>query len=259
MALIPIDVALGGINSIRGLIGANEADRERRRQLEQAAAQRRMAIDMLAKRSQDAFDAFQRWEQSFNPQATLNQIGQASAENLGTVLKNLNVGPMGEYRKDDTPRVMAARVATTEGLLKEQAARLAAQQQFENERYARLSDVNQRRFEEAQGRGNFATEFAREGMAMPGNNLDTFMQNLIGGGFAKRLEEQYFKKPKSETTGTTTGTTSRQVWDEKYPTPGSMAESLEQLKNFKIGYQGKPAIQLSGLGYNLYNPFGKKD
>jgi hypothetical protein len=179
MALIPIDVALGGINSIRGLFGANEADRERRRQLEQAAAQRRIAIDMLAKRSQDAFDAFQRWEQSFNPQATLNQIGQASAENLGTVLKNLNVGPMGEYRKDDTPRVMAARVATTEGLLKEQAARLAAQQQFENERYARLSDVNQRRFEEAQGRGSFATEFAREGMAMPGNNLQTYLGNLV--------------------------------------------------------------------------------
>jgi len=134
---------------------------------------------MLAKRSQDAFDAFQRWEQSFNPQATLNQIGQASAENLGTVLKNLNVGPMGEYRKDDTPRVMAARVATTEGLLKEQAARLAAQQQFENERYARLSDVNQRRFEEAQGRGSFATEFAREGMAMPGNNLQTYLGNLV--------------------------------------------------------------------------------
>jgi len=114
MALIPIDVALGGINSIRGLFGANEADRERRRQLEQAAA-----------------------------------------------------------------RVMAARVATTEGLLKEQAARLAAQQQFENERYARLSDVNQRRFEEAQGRGSFATEFAREGMAMPGNNLQTYLGNLV--------------------------------------------------------------------------------
>ena len=179
MALIPIDVALGGINSIRGLFGANEADKERRRQLEEAARQRRIAIDMLAKRSQDAFDAFQRWEQSFNPQATLNQIGQASAENLGTVLKNLNVGPMGEYRKDDTPRVMAARVATTEGLLKEQAARLAAQQQFENERYARLSDVNQRRLEEAQGRGNFATEFAREGMAMPGNNLQSYLGNLV--------------------------------------------------------------------------------
>ena len=179
MALIPIDVALGGINSIRGLFGANEADRERRRQLEQAAAQRRIAIDMLAKRSQDAFDAFQRWEQSFNPQATLNQIGQASAENLGNVLKNFNVGPMGEYRKDDTPRVMAARVATTEGLLKEQAARLAAQQQFENERYARLSDVNQRRFEEAQARGNLGGQMQEEGMRMPGTNLQSYLGNLV--------------------------------------------------------------------------------
>ena len=226
MALIPIDVALGGINSTRGLIGANEADRERRRQLEQAAAQRRMAIDMLAKRSQDAFDAFQRWEQSFNPQATLNQIGQASAENLGTVLKNLNVGPMGEYRKDDTPRVMAARVATTEGLIKEQAARYAAQQQFENERYARLNDVNQRRFEEAQGRGSFATEFAREGMAMPGNNLDNYIQNLVAMN----------KKQKEPA--------SRQPWDERLPTP---AKDLGYNAIPQLGYQGQTGIQLSGL------------
>lgn len=222
MALIPIDVALGGINSIRGLFGANEADRERRRQLEQAAAQRRIAIDMLAKRSQDAFDAFQRWEQSFNPQATLNQIGQASAENLGTVLKNLNVGPMGEYRKDDTPRVMAARVATTEGLLKEQAARLAAQQQFENERYARLSDVNQRRFEEAQGRGSFATEFAREGMAMPGNNLQTYLGNLVS------------MMPKQEKKTPTAGT-------------ATTAKDLGYNPVPQLGYQGQTGIQLSGL------------
>lgn len=192
MALIPIDIALGGINSIRGLIGANEADRERRRQLEEAARQRRIAIDMLAKRSQDAFDAFQRWEQSFNPQATLNQIGQASAENLGNVLKNLNVGPMGEYRKDDTPRVMAARIATTEGLLKEQAARLAAQQQFENERYARLSDVNQRRFEEAQARGNLGGQMQEEGMRMPGTNLQSYLGNLVS--MMPKAEKQ---KPKA--------------------------------------------------------------
>ena len=229
MALIPIDVALGGINSIRGLFGANEADKERRRQLEEAARQRRIAIDMLAKRSQDAFDAFQRWEQSFNPQATLNQIGQASAENLGTVLKNLNVGPMGEYRKDDTPRVMAARVATTEGLLKEQAARLAAQQQFENERYARLSDVNQRRLEEAQGRGNFATEFAREGMAMPSNNLDNYIQNLVAMN----------KKQKEPTP--------KQTWDERLPTP---AKDLGYNAIPQLGYQGQTGIQLSGLDIN---------
>ena len=43
-------------------------------------------------------------------------------------------------------------------------------------------------------------QMQEEGMRMPGNNLDTFMQNLIGGGFAKRLEEEYFKKPKPKAT-----------------------------------------------------------
>lgn len=232
MALIPIDVALGGINSIRGLFGANEADRERRRQIEEAARQRRMAIDMLAKRSQDAFDAFQRWEQSFNPQATLNQIGQASAENLGNVLKNLNVGPMGEYRKDDTPRVMAARIATTEGLLKEQAARLAAQQQFENERYARLSDVNQRRFEEAQFRGNLGGQMQEEGMRMPANNLQTYLGNLVS------------MMPKQEKKTSTAGT-------------ATTAKDLGYNPIPQLGYQGQTGIQLSGLT-DINKAFSKK-
>ena len=88
MALIPIDVALGGINSIRGLIGANEADRERRRQLEEAARQRRIAIDILAKQSDDAFIEYQRWVQENNPQKALDLIGRTSAENLRTGLGN---------------------------------------------------------------------------------------------------------------------------------------------------------------------------
>ncbi len=36
MALIPFDVALGGLNSIASIFGANEQDRLRQRQMEEA-------------------------------------------------------------------------------------------------------------------------------------------------------------------------------------------------------------------------------
>jgi hypothetical protein len=181
MALIPIDVALGGINSIRGLFGANEADKERARQLKQAEYQRRMAIDALAKDSADAFREFQRREQAgeFDPKGALDLIGRTSAENLGNVLKNFNVGPMGEYRRGDTPREMAARIATTEGLQKEQADRLNAELLFEDRRQQALDRLNQIRGREANARFGVGTEFAREGMAMPGNNLQSYLGNLV--------------------------------------------------------------------------------
>ena len=181
MALIPIDVALGGINSIRGLFGANEADRERRRQLEQAATQRRMAIDALAKQSNDAFQEYQRRLQAgeFDATKALDLIGRTSAENLGTVLKNLNVGPMGEYRRGDTPREIAARIATTEGLQNEQAARLNAQLQFENRQQQALGYLDQVRAREASARMGLGGQMMSEGMATPGNNLQSYLGNLV--------------------------------------------------------------------------------
>ncbi len=203
MALIPIDVALGGINSIRGLIGANEADRERRRQLEQAAAQRRMAIDALAKQSNDAFQEYQRRLQAgeFDATKALDLIGRTSAENLRTGLGNQltslrNLG----YKAGDTPIEMGTKAMTSDALLREQAQRLAAQQQFEDRQQQALGYLDQVRAREASARMGLGGQMQEEGMRMPGNNLDTFMQNLIGGGFAKRLEEEYFKKPKPKTT-----------------------------------------------------------
>jgi hypothetical protein len=201
MALIPIDVALGGINSIRGLIGANEADRERRRQLEQAAAQRRIAIDALAKQSNDAFQEYQRRLQAgeFDATKALDLIGRMSRENLGVGVGNLDV-KFGEYKPGDTPKEMARNVMTSDALLREQAQRLAAQQQFEDRQQQALGYLDQVRAREASARMGLGGQMQEEGMRMPGNNLDTFMQNLIGGGFAKRLEEEYFKKPKPKTT-----------------------------------------------------------
>lgn len=232
MALIPIDVALGGINSIRGLFGANEADRERRRQLEQAAAQRRMAIDALAKQSNDAFQEYQRRLQAgeFDATKALDLIGRTSAENLRTGLGNQltslrNLG----YKAGDTPIEMGTKAMTSDALLREQAQRLAAQQQYEDRQQQALDRLDQVRAREASARMGLGTEFAREGMAMPANNLENYIQNLVTMN----------KKQKE--------TAPRQTWDERLPTP---AKDLGYNAIPKLGYQGQTGIPLSGIDIN---------
>jgi len=182
MALIPINVALGGINSIRGLFGANEADRERRRQLEQAAAQRRMAIDALAKQSNDAFQEYQRRLQAgeFDATKALDLIGRTSAENLRTGLGNQltslrNLG----YKAGDTPIEMGTKAMTSDALLREQAQRLAAQQQFEDRQQQALGYLDQVRAREASARMGLGGQMMSEGMAMPANNLQSYLGNLV--------------------------------------------------------------------------------
>ena len=238
MALIPIDIALGGINSIRGLIGANEADRERRRQLEEAARQRRMAIDALAKQSNDAFQEYQRRLQAgeFDATKALDLIGRTSAENLRTGLGNQltslrNLG----YKAGDTPIEMGTKAMTSDALLREQAQRLAAQQQYEDRQQQALGYLDQVRAREASARMGLGTEFAREGMAMPANNLDNYIQNLVTMN----------KKQKEAAP--------RQTWDERLPTP---AKDLGYNAIPKLGYQGQTGIPLSGIDIN--KAFSKK-
>ena len=69
-------------------------------------------------------------------------------------------------------------------------------------------------------------EMMREGMAMPGNNLDNYIQNLVAMN----------KKQKEPA--------SRQPWDERLPTP---AKDLGYNAIPQLGYQGQTGIQLSGL------------
>lgn len=186
---------LGSINSIRGLIGANEADRERRRQIEEAARQRRMAIDALAKQSNDAFQEYQRRLQAgeFDATKALDLIGRTSAENLRTGLGNQltslrNLG----YKAGDTPIEMGTKAMTSDALLREQAQRLAAQQQFEDRQQQALGYLDQVRAREASARMGLGTEFARESMAMPANNLQTYLGNLVS--MMPKAEKQ---KPKA--------------------------------------------------------------
>jgi len=226
MALIPFDVALGGLNSIASIFGANEQDRLRQRQMEEAARQRAKALDILANDSNEALIDFQRRLQNreFDPTNALDLIGRTSAENLGTVLKNLNVGPMGEYRRGDTPREMAARIATTEGLQNEQAARLNAQLQFEDRRQQALDRLNQIRGREASFRGNIGGQMMREGMATP-ERLGATIQGIIQGGLPGQIKEALAKKPRTQTT---TGT------NPKAYAPQSLAAGLEQFRDIRL-------------------------
>lgn len=235
MALIPIDVALGGINSIRGLIGANEADRERRRQIEEAARQRRMAIDALAKQSNDAFQEYQRRLQAgeFDATKALDLIGRTSAENLRTGLGNQltslrNLG----YKAGDTPIEMGTKAMTSDALLREQAAREAAKRLYEDRQQEAFSYLDQVRAREASARMGLGTEFAREGMAMPANNLQTYLGNLVS------------MMPKQEKKTPTAGT-------------ATTAKDLGYNPVPQLGYQGQTGIQLSGLT-DINKAFSKK-
>lgn len=173
---------LGGINSIRGLIGANEVDRQRQEQLNQAAAQRRMAIDALAKQSNDAFQEYQRRLQAgeFDATKALDLIGRTSAENLRTGLGNQltslrNLG----YKAGDTPIEMGTKAMTSDALLREQAQRLAAQQQYEDRQQQALGYLDQVRAREASARMGLGGQMTNEGMAMPGTNLQSYLGNLV--------------------------------------------------------------------------------
>ena len=228
MALIPIDVALGGINSIRGLFGANEADRERRRQLEQAAAQRRMAIDALAKQSNDAFQEYQRRLQAgeFDATKALDLIGRTSAENLRTGLGNQltslrNLG----YKAGDTPIEMGTKAMTSDALLREQAQRLAAQQQFEDRQQQALGYLDQVRAREASARMGLGGEMMREGMATPGNNLQSYLGNLVS------------MMPKQEKKTTTAG----------YNPPASSQAPFGSQMNWQKDVSEVTDIPLSGI------------
>lgn len=226
---------LGGINSIRGLIGANEVDRQRQEQLNQAAAQRRMAIDALAKQSNDAFQEYQRRLQAgeFDATKALDLIGRTSAENLRTGLGNQltslrNLG----YKAGDTPIEMGTKAMTSDALLKEQAQRLAAQQQFEDRQQQALSYLDQVRAREASARMGLGGQMQEEGMRIPGNNLQTYLGNLVS------------MMPKQEKKTPTTGiaTTAKDLGYNPVP---------------QLGYQGQTGIQLSGLT-DINKAFSKK-
>ena len=197
MALIPVDVALGAVNSIRGLLGANQADNERRRQLAEAARQRRLAIDQLAQDSNRAFQDYQRRLQAgeFDATKTLDLIGRMSSENLRTGLGNQltslrNLG----YKAGDTPIEMGTKAMTSDALLREQAQRLQAQQQFEDRQQQALGYVDQARARESQARLGLGGQMMSEGLSMPGNNV----ANTIAG-LASQYQQQQ-KKAKAQAT-----------------------------------------------------------
>jgi len=230
MALIPFDVALGGINTIAGIFGANEADRQRQRQLEQAARQRAKAIEQLAQASNDAYQDYQRRLQAgeFDATRTLDLIGQQSGANLRnalgqsmTSLRNLG------YKPGYTPLEQGAKSLTSNALLQEQAQRLQAQQSVEDRRQQALNYLRQVQGQEAQARMGLGGQMVSEGMAMPGNNLENALKNAIASGLPSKIGE-VLKKSNPRSTFTTVAT------PETNYAPGSMAAGLEQFKNIRL-------------------------
>ncbi len=231
MALIPVDVALGAVNSIRGLLGANEADNERRRQLAEAARQRRLAIDQLAQDSNRAFQDYQRRLQAgeFDATKTLDLIGRMSSENLRTGLGNQltslrNLG----YKAGDTPIEMGTKAMTSDALLREQAQRLATEQAFQDRQQAAQNYLRQIQGNEAQARMGLGGQMMDEGMATP-ERLGSTIQGIIQGGLAGQIKEIIEKNKKNvPKMNTATGT------NPKAYAPQSLAAGLEQFRNIRL-------------------------
>jgi hypothetical protein len=241
MALIPVDVALSGINTIRGLFGASQADKERERQIAEAKRQLNLAIAKATENTNNTLLEFQRMEQAgeFDATKTLDLIGRMSRENLGVGVGNLDV-KFGEYKPGDTPKEMARNVMTSDALLREQAQRLAAQDQFYNKRQQALGYLNQVRAQEAQTRLGLGGQMMNTGLSMPGNNVTNTIAGLASQYqqmLDKQKKEQEAKQQKEARNKVST------TQPQTTYAPGSLAAGLEQFKN----------IQLSGVP----NPFGR--
>jgi hypothetical protein len=129
---------------------------------------------------------------------------------------------------------MGTKAMTSDALLREQAQRLQAQQQFEDRQQQALGYVDQARARESQARLGLGGQMMSEGLSMPGNNV----ANTIAG-LASQYQQMLDKQKKEQEAKVKTGTNQPQA---NYA-PGSLAAGLEQFKN----------IQLSGVP----NPFGR--
>lgn len=227
MALIPFDVALGGLNSIASIFGANAQDRQRQRQMEEAARQRARALDILANQSREASLDLQRrfQEREFDPTKALERVRAESALNLqnalGSSMTSLrNLG----YKPGDSAIEMATKGLTSEALLGEQAQRLATEQAFQDRQQAAQNYLRQIQGQEAQARMGLGGQMMSEGMATP-ERLGSTIQSIIQSGLPGQIKEALAKKPRAQTT---TGT------NPKAYAPQSLAAGLEQFRNIRL-------------------------
>lgn len=231
MALIPFDIAIGGLNSLAGILGATEQDKQQRRMMEEAARQRALALQKRRQLSNKASEEFQRLEAegAFNAKPELDFIKQSIGQGLVTDLGNQNAWLRGlGYKPEDTPLILGGRALTSDAALKGQKLSLDATNAARERRRQALADLYAVQSGEADFLANSGTNLAREGMAMPGNNLQNALQNIISGGLGKRIEEEYFKK-KVPGVGATTSSQPRVSY-----APGSLADSLERFRNVSL-------------------------
>ena len=231
MALIPFDVALGGLNSIASIFGANEQDRLRQRQMEEASRQRAKALDILARQSNEAFMDFQRRQQAgeFDPTKALERVRQESALNLqnalgGSMTSLRNLG----YKPGDSAIEMATKGLTSEALLGEQAQRIATEQAFQDRQQAAQNYLRQIQGQEASARMGLGGQMMSEGMATP-ERLGSTIQGIIQGGLPGQIKEIIEKNKKNvPKMNTATGT------NPKAYAPQSLAAGLEQFRNIRL-------------------------
>lgn len=197
MALIPFDIAISGLNSIAGILGATEKNRQRQRMLDEAARQQAIVLQGYVDRSKEARREFQSLEQdnAFNPKAEEDFIVRDVAEGLGTNLGNQYAWLRGlGYKPEDAPLTLGAKKLTADSALKAEERILAARNAARERRRQALADLNAVQNQEAQFRSGLGSSLYQQGASIPGNSMETMIGNIISGGLGKRIEEEYFKK-----------------------------------------------------------------
>lgn len=197
MALFDVITGLGS------LYGGIQADNERRRAMNQAAALRQQGLDQMAKSLEMANLNYQQRLQSgaYDPTKEMQAAGQQSALNfrnaLGSRMTNLaNLG----YRKGDSPIFQQGARLSEDAMLSDRLQQLAIQNQYRDRQMAEQNYLNQMRTNLGNTQAGFGQQMYGQELPMQGAGVGGALQGIVSGGLTKGMGETLggrTKKPSS--------------------------------------------------------------
>lgn len=226
-----------GALAIGNFLAANEADKQRNRMMQEAAARRNKAIEILARQAEEIRRDYERWLAEGG--ANLNDKLAMSDENFRNTLqtdlnKNLFAYRLAGGKPGESVGNNIFRQTTADSMLKrrEQEARL--RQEADAMRQARLAQVYGAEGALANASMNFGNTLAGEASAMPANSFMNVAQNLAS---------QYLQDQQAKSAGKTAG----QVSNPSRPAQLDLTGINNNLK-------GLASTKASGFMYNFEPP-----
>jgi hypothetical protein len=180
------------ITGVGSLYGGIQADNERRRAMNQAAALRQQGLDQMAKSLEMANVNYQQRLQSgaYDPTKEMQAAGQQSATNfrnaLGSRMTNLaNLG----YRKGDSPIFQQGAKLSEDAMLADRLQQLAIQNQYRDRQMAEQNYLNQMRTNLGNTQAGFGQQMYGQELPMQGMGVGGALQGIVSGGLTKGFGE----------------------------------------------------------------------